>query len=277
MKRLLNVFALTVTAGLTACNAASNEDLLSSVTAPKTATNPQPPAQEQPVYSSAAPNVGTTSEPGIIAQPLAQNTAANWRRSQSSFASETDSLTQVAAAPRFKKTYLINGLASNIGNIGFGFTNLSKKIPGSILYNYASFVESSTVIRSRVTKELKAAYRKNPNLEINLIGISFGANIVTIIAQELDRSKIPVNYLATLDGPAMLPIRKNVRVTDNFTCTNLDCFKTNTRLGWGNKQTVKQSFRLKSSHIPLANHPKVHARILQQINAKPALKNVAIQ
>ena len=278
MKRLLNVFALTVVAGLAACNAANNEDILTSVTAqPQTASNPQTSSQVAPAYFDSQRKSDPASGQGIVGQPLPQTTAGTWPRNRSSFASETDSLAQVAAVPRFKKTYLINGLASNIGNIGFGFKNLSKKIPGSILYNYASFVESSTVIRSRVTKELKAAYRKNPNLEINLIGISFGANIVTIIAQELHRSKIPVNYLATLDGPAMLPIRKNVRVTDNFTCTNLDCFKTNTRLGWGNKETQKQSFRLKSSHIPLANHPKVHARILQQINAKPPFKNVAVQ
>jgi len=271
MTRLLKISAIFAIAGLAACTAASNEDVLASATGPQAG-----PAQQEPVASqdlASQPDFETS----LFRKPKQAGTPGNQPRVTSSFASENNAFAQPQTRQRAKKTYLINGLASNIGNIGIGFTNLSRKIPGSVLHNYASFVESSTVIRSRVTKELKAAYRKNPNLEINLIGISFGANIVTIIAQELDRSKIPVNYLATLDGPAMLPIRKNVRVTDNFTCTNLDCFKTNTRLGWGNKKTIKDSFRLKSSHIPLANNPRVHARILQQINAAPPLNNTVVQ
>ncbi|MEM7289009.1 MAG: hypothetical protein AAF412_01350, partial [Pseudomonadota bacterium] len=63
---------------------------------------------------------------------------------------------------------------------------------------------------------------------------------------------------------------------DNFTCTRLNCFKTNSRLAWGNNKTVKGSFRIKSPHIALANHPRVHSRILQQINA-PRPINIAIQ
>ena len=137
------------------------------------------------------------------------------------------------------------------------------------MHNYASFIESSTLIRSEVTRELKKAYRKNPNVEINLIGISFGANIVTLIAADLDRAKIPVNYIATMEGPAMVPIRDNVRVADNFSCTNLDCFRTKSRLSWGNKTTRYSAFKIKSSHIPLANHPDVHRRILSQINTAP--------
>ncbi len=284
MKRLLDITAILAFVILTACTAASNEDVLASATAPKpTPIYQQPtfgqqtPSQEPLIYSDVRPTTRPTLAPTIVGQPIPENANSNLPRIRSAFASENGSFGQPAIGPRFRKTYLINGLASNIGDIGIGFTNLSKKIPGSILHNYTSFVESSTLIRTRVTKELKAAYKQNPKLEINLIGISFGANIVTIIAQDLHRSKIPVNYLATLDGPAMLPIRQNVRVTDNFTCTNLDCFKTDTRLGWGNKKTVKDSFRLRSSHIPLANHPKVHARILQQINALPPLANVAVQ
>ncbi|MEO0328790.1 MAG: hypothetical protein AAF217_09355 [Pseudomonadota bacterium] len=170
---------------------------------------------------------------------------------------------------RKKKTYLINGLASSIESIGYGFTNLSRKIPGSSLHNYASFIESSTVIRSRITREIKSAYRQDPNVEINLIGISFGANIVTLIATDLDLARIPVNYIATLEGPAMVPIRKNVRIADSFSCTNLDCFRTRSRLAFGNKVTKFRTFKVNSSHIPLADHPSVHTRIVSQINALP--------
>ncbi len=177
--------------------------------------------------------------------------------------------TQVVAGggPAVRKTYLINGLASSVKSIGYGFTNLSRKIPGSTLHNYASFIESSTLIRSNVTRELKTAYKKNPNIEINLIGISFGANIVTLIAQDLDRADIPVNYLVTMEGPAMVSIRDNVRIADNFSCTNLDCFRTKSRLSFNNKVTEFNTFKIKSSHIPLANHPDVHRRILDQLAA----------
>ncbi|MDJ0612171.1 MAG: hypothetical protein QNJ29_00735 [Rhizobiaceae bacterium] len=287
MKSLLKIGAVLATALVTACTTASNEDVLTSAigtTDSQTVGTPQQNsiyqqagAPEPLIYSGVRPETQPTLGPSIARQPVPENASSNVPRIRSAFTSENRAFGQPAIGPRANKTYLINGLASNIGNIGIGFTKLSRKIPGSVLHNYASFVESSTVIRSRVTKELKAAYRRNPNVEINLIGISFGANIVTIIANDLNRSKIPVNYLATLDGPAMLPIPKNVRITDNFTCTNIDCFRTNTRLGWGNKKTVKESFRLKTSHIPLASHPQVHTRILQQIQSPPPFTNTTFQ
>lgn len=270
MNTLLKLHVILLFALFAGCTTADTSSVLTSAVQPQsqpvqTAENSD---QTTPLQTGGNQQVTSAYSP----QPTSETSDTAGR---TAFAT-SQSVFDPAPRPRTRKTYLINGLASSIGNIGYGFTNLSKKIPGSELYNYASFVESSTIIRSRVTKELKAAYRADPYVEINLIGISFGANIVTIIAQELGRSKIPVNYLATLDGPAMIPIRDNVRITDNFTCTNLDCFKTNSRLSWGNKKTVKGSFKIKSSHIPLANHPQVHSRILQQINSQPPI-NVAIQ
>lgn len=259
---LATVLPIILMAG---CTATESDDVLTSAVnqpvaeAPSTYTQSQLPPSGERIADSGA----STPPAGSSRQDSSYNGSV-----QTAFASEQPIL-QPQPGRRNRKTYIINGLASNIGNIGYGFTNLSKKIPGSKLYNYASFVESSTVIRSKVTKELKQAYKADPNVEINLIGISFGANIVTIISQELHRSKIPVNYLATLDGPAMVPVRDNVRINDNFTCTNLDCFKTTSRLAWGNKTTTHSAFRLKSSHIPLANHEEVHSRIIAQINAHP--------
>ncbi len=168
--------------------------------------------------------------------------------------------------PRKKKTYLINGLASSVESIGYGFTNLSKKIPNSSLHNYASFIESSTLVRSKVTREIKAAYKADPTVEINLIGISFGANIVTWIAEDLNRKDIPINYLATLEGPAMSRIHDNVRLADNFSCTGLNCFRTTSKLAWRNKTTEFAKFKIKTGHVALANHPQVHARVLSQID-----------
>ena len=201
----------------------------------------------------------------VLLNPPAQTSSAETDVSAANGFIPVENATGQAYIFRPKKTYLINGLASSVESIGYGFTNLSKKIPGSKLHNYASFIESSTIIRSRVTKELKTAYESNPNVEINLIGISFGANIVTLIAADLDRAGIPVNYLATMEGPAMVPIRDNVRVADNFSCTNLDCFRTKSRLSFGNKTTRYSAFKIKSSHIPLANNAQVHSRILSQL------------
>jgi len=241
MSALKSLFLILFVVSLTACVANGNNGVLESAVLVPT---PKP-----------APETTTTAEaqPTGVEQPVA-------------FASETDEYIP-QFFPRTKKTYLINGLASSVQSIGYGFTNLSQKIPGSVLHNYASFVESSTIIRTKVTRELKKAHKDDPNVEINLIGISFGANIVTLIAADLDRADIPVNYMATMEGPAMVPIRENVRVVDNFSCTNLDCFRTKSRLSFGNKKTKYKTFKIKSSHIPLANHPQVHSRILSQINA----------
>ncbi len=222
--------------------------------------------------SSAAP-VQEVSPLEVASIPKKNDEFSN--TSRVAFASEQPAVAQVEDGttvpsipepkPRIKKTYLINGLASSVDSIGYGFTNLSKKIPNSKLHNYASFVESSTVIRSRVTREIKAAYKANPDIEINLIGISFGANIVTWIAQDLNRQDIPINYLATLEGPAMARIYDNVRLADNFSCTGLNCFRTTSKLAWGNKKTDFNKFRIKAGHIALANHPEVHNRVLAQI------------
>lgn len=244
---------------------------------------------DEALQSAIQPDTNTTA--AIINQPqqviptksalIEDENTVTEETSNIAFASEEPTLDQVqevlptpkpAQSPRIKRTYLINGLASSVQSIGYGFTNLSRKIPGAKLHNYASFVESSTVIRAKVTREIKAAYKENPNVEINLIGISFGANIVTWIAQDLNRKKIPVNYLATLEGPAMARIYDNVRLADNFSCSGLNCFRTTSKLAWRNKNTEFSKFKIKAGHIALANHPKVHARVLEQIN-KP-LKQV---
>ena len=139
---------------------------------------------------------------------------------------------------------------------------MQRKLPGSQLHSYVSPVESSTVIRSQVIRELKAAYKANPNIDINLIGISYGANIVTQIAANLGRSNIPVNYLATLEGPAMSRIGTNVRAADNFNCTIIPCFRTTSKLKRGNTVTSFNKFTYRTTHIALADHPAVHSRIL---------------
>jgi len=229
---------LAVLSGLVGCVSGSDELGLASV-----ASTPESVAQ-------------TPQSSFVTAQPS----------SDASFATE-HSQTQIFAPPRVQKTYLINGLASSVESIGYGFTNLSRKIRGSSLHNYASFIESSTIIRSQITRDIRTQYARNPNVEINMIGISFGANIVTLIANDLHRHKIPVNYLVTMEGPAMVPIKDNVRKADHFRCTNLDCFRTKAKLSRNNKTTKFAIYDIKASHIPLADHRDVHAHILRQIRA----------
>ncbi len=279
---VLGVLAAVFLAGCVASDSGSvlQPQVSQSQIQPAPQTAPQQPEiaslpTTQPVSNTPATvTAGATSQPtsfvdqnAVSSGPQAPIPTPSTNGSVS-FATGDD-IVEPILRPRNQKTYLINGLASSVGSIGYGFTNLSKKIPGSVLHNYATFVESSTVIRAEVTRELKAAYRADPNVEINMIGISFGANIVTLIANDLDRAGIPVNYLVTMEGPAMVPIRDNVRKADNFSCTNLDCFRTKSRLSWGNNRTEFQSFKIKASHIPLANHPQVHRRILSVLRERP--------
>ncbi len=244
LRNLKTPFILaSIAVGLSACVSGSDDLGLASV---------KPAAQTTNSYAN------TDSSPQTIVRV----------EPSSAYAYATDeTFIEPVVKPRVQKTYLINGLASSVKAIGYGFTNLSKKINGASLHNYASFIESSTIIRSTVTKEIRAEYAKNPDLEINMIGISFGANIVTLIAADLHRRNIPVNYLVTMEGPAMVPIRNNVRKADHFRCTNLDCFKTKAKLARGNKTTKFATYDIKASHIPLANHADVHAHIIRQIEA----------
>lgn len=265
---LKTILALSFSMLLGACVSGNNDQVLQSaidtdLKANSFASKSLPSTQQNPLTPAHVGSIGT--KPVTVANAPSVSFASEEAQIENSILPEPLPVLPPPPPPRVKKTILINGLASNVSAIGYGFRNLSKKIPGSTLHSYASFVESSTVIRSQVTREIIAAYKKNPKLEINLIGISFGANIVTWIAQDLNRKKIPVNYLATLEGPAMAPIYKNVRLADNFSCTDLTCFRTSSKLAWGNKKTEFSKFKYKASHIALANHPQVHERVISQI------------
>ena len=166
--------------------------------------------------------------------------------------------------PRTQKTYLINGLMSAIPFIGFGFRNLHKKMPEAQLYSYLSPVESVAVILPKVMKDIQAAYAKDPNVSINLIGISLGADFVSIVAEKLHRKNIPVNYLGIVDGTSLRPVHSNVKKVDNLTCTYLDCVRGRVRLAKGNTTTIFIKKKYKSSHIPLGNNNELHNRVIAQ-------------
>lgn len=167
--------------------------------------------------------------------------------------------------PRVQKTYLINGLASAVPFIGYGFTNLSKKIEGGRLFSYITPVEGSLQAAPAVMKDILAAHAQNPDVEINLIGISYGANLVSRIAIKLNKKNIPVHYLGTIEGTHLKRIPPNVRTADNFTCTHLDCTRVPARLARGNRVTQLNSYKFKSSHIPLGNNREMHDQVLRRI------------
>lgn len=170
------------------------------------------------------------------------------------------SLTSIAAAgPR--KVYLVNGLLSKA--LGYGLTNLSKKIPGARHFKFSGSVTRAAV--DGIIADATRAYKRDPSVRISLIGISQGANAVTRIASTLNSRGVKVYYLATIEGGRMSPIQSNVRKSDNFICNGSDCTQKSPRKAGGNKSTVMSTFKISGGHVASANHPKVHRRILSQI------------
>ena len=164
-------------------------------------------------------------------------------------------------------TILINGFGSTVPFIGFGFRNLQKKISGAELYSYVGPMEGWTIIAPKVLRDVRAAYRKNPYTAINLIGVSFGANLLTRIVAKLHKENIPVSYLGILDGYPLTPVTPNVRRVDNFTCTAIGCLKDKVKLTDGNNITIHYAFKYNTTHIKLPDKFEVQRRILRQIGA----------
>ncbi|MEO0329448.1 MAG: hypothetical protein AAF217_12715 [Pseudomonadota bacterium] len=159
------------------------------------------------------------------------------------------------------RTYIVNGLVSAVPFIGYGMNNLGKRIPGSKVFSYITSVEGNGVIKPNIISDIEARYKQNPSEPINLIGISYGAGMITDIANTLARKNIPVNYMATIEGGKMKTIKANVRQIDNFICTGADCSRSRVNLAGGNTTTTLNQFSYKDGHINLGNNPKVHSRI----------------
>ncbi len=171
-----------------------------------------------------------------------------------------------AAATR---TYLINGLASAIPFIGYGFHSLQDKIPGAELYSYMSPVEGAAIIQPKIMSDIRKAWKRDPSVEINLIGISFGANLITRMAAQLNKEGIPVSYLGVVDGLPLVAVTPNVRRVDNFTCTIPGCLADKVRLTRGNDLTIANAFKFTTTHIALGGNEEMHQRILHQIASYP--------
>lgn len=170
-----------------------------------------------------------------------------------------------------QKTYLVNGLASVVPFVGYGFDNLKNKLHDAKNYDYATPVEGRMAIQPMVLADIKREYAKDRSILINLVGISYGANIVTSLAAQLNSAGIPVNYLGVLDGPMLTRVTPNVHRVDNFVCRTVGCIGQKVRLAKGNNTTIHTEFKLSSSHIGLGDNDTVHSRIVGQLTAYPLL------
>ncbi|MEM7214940.1 MAG: hypothetical protein AAF423_05295 [Pseudomonadota bacterium] len=172
---------------------------------------------------------------------------------------------QIATTSAFSRTYLVNGLVSAVPFIGYGMNNLGKRLPGSKVFSYITSIEGNRIIKPNIIADIEERYKRNPSEPVNLIGISYGANLVTEIASTLASKGIPVNYLATIEGTSMKSIKANVRTADNFTCTGSECSKKRVRLASGNGTTKLAQFSYNDGHIDLGNNKKVHSRITGKV------------
>ncbi len=163
------------------------------------------------------------------------------------------------------RTYIVNGIASAVPFIGYGMNNLGKRLPGAKVFSYITSIEGNRVIKPGILEDIEKRYAKNPNEPINLIGISYGANMVSDIASTLAKKGIPVNYLGIIEGTSLKAIPSNVRKADNFTCTSADCTKKRVRLAGGNSTTSLSQFSYDDSHIDLGNNKEVHGRIISRV------------
>ncbi|MGB7337092.1 MAG: thioesterase domain-containing protein, partial [Salaquimonas sp.] len=137
-------------------------------------------------------------------------------------------------------SYFINGLASSIPEIGRGLDTLSDEIGGSY-FSYMTPIESS-VISASILQDVRQKLRQNPGMKFNIIGTSFGGNIATIVAAQLNQIGAQVNYLAIIDAPAPIPVTKNVHRVDNFFCRKIGCIGQKIRLDRNNSATWLQEF-----------------------------------
>jgi len=185
--------------------------------------------------------------------------------SDSSALAEDLSVTRFVGPDENHYSYFINGLASAIPAVGYGLRDLSLSLGGKH-YSYVTPVESTVPIQISVIADIQKKLDTNPDAKFNLVGVSYGGNIATLIAQQLNVRKIPVNYLAVIDAPAPVSITSNVHRVDNFYCRRVGCIGQKIRLSRGNKTTIRQQFLVRENHIALSASQTVTERITGQLS-----------
>lgn len=165
------------------------------------------------------------------------------------------------AAP--KKVYLVNGLFSKA--LGYGLTNLSKKMPYARHFKFAGGVTAAAV--NGIIADAERAYKKDPSTQISLIGISQGAIAIVKIANALNAKGVKVHYLGVIEGGSRAVIPANVTKADNFICTGGNCNRNSLTRAGGNSVTRIQTINLDTGHVDSGNHPTMHRRVISQVNS----------
>lgn len=165
------------------------------------------------------------------------------------------------AAP--KKVYLINGLFSKA--LGYGLTNLSKKMPYARHFKFSGGVTAAAV--NGIISDASRAYSKDPSTQISLIGISQGGIAVVKIANALAAKGVQVHYIGVIEGGSGATVPANVKKADNFICTNSNCNRNSLTPAGGNSTTRISTIELNTGHVDSGNHPKMHSRVISQVNS----------
>ena len=159
------------------------------------------------------------------------------------------------------KIYLINGLLSKL--LGYGLTNLSKKIPSARHFKFAGGVTRATI--DGIIADASRAYKKDPSTRISLIGISQGGRAIATIAAALHKKGVRVHYMGVVEASSPTTIYPNVRKVDNFICTGASCSRNPVRLAAGNSVTRVKVYNLDTGHVDSGNHPTMHRRVISQV------------
>ena len=115
-----------------------------------------------------------------------------------------------ASAPEVReKVFVIKGLLNVFSR---GMVTLGKKLDKN---NIDNVVFNHTLWRSYVKELLNTDESRRPT-HVFIVGHSFGANAALLMARELEKQNITVDYLVTFDGDSPLPAASNIKHVTNF-------------------------------------------------------------
>ena len=115
-----------------------------------------------------------------------------------------------ASAPQVReKVFVIKGLLNvfSQGMVTLGETLDNNNID-NVVFNHVRW-------RSYVKELLDTDEARRPT-HVFIVGHSFGANAALLMARELEKQDVEVEYLVTFDGNAPLPAPSNIKHVTNF-------------------------------------------------------------
>ena len=168
-------------------------------------------------------------------------------------------------------TYVFAGLAGGSGDtpnplVSYGVTELARKLEAPLEVSLTGYDDVD-----RVTGEIIKAHAADLSRPICLIGHSNGGYAVLVIANRLAEKNIPVAYLGIIEltAKASPAVPGNVVQVDHFEAVF-------SLVNAANKLVLSADFQKNgkfnpftypATHVALAAHAKVHARIVQQVVA----------